>query len=254
MAGLWPQSHCSHRSNWPRAAAPEPEASATVRVIDIRDPKSFAENHIPGAVRRPYGQWRGPATRPRRVPTTPSWLRCCSQGLGLKADSHAVVVSNRQRRHRLGAMARVYWTLEIARAEGAVHRQRRYASVDAAKLPLSTQPVKVAPQQLRAYVRCHMAVHPPRCAAKPQAEQCRCWWIHADAFYQGKTQAPAAKLAGTLPAQCSWTLTSGLSPKPPSLSTPPRPSKLPPKFRYPKGKAPSRFATPAIGPRQTGLA
>ena len=42
-----------------------------VRVIDIRDAKSYAANHIPGAVNAPYGQWRGPATNPGELPALP---------------------------------------------------------------------------------------------------------------------------------------------------------------------------------------
>ena len=36
-------------------------SDANVRVIDIRDPKSYAANHIPGSLNAPYGKWRGPA-------------------------------------------------------------------------------------------------------------------------------------------------------------------------------------------------
>jgi thiosulfate/3-mercaptopyruvate sulfurtransferase len=31
--------------------------SANVRVIDIRDPKSYAAEHIPGALNAPYPKW-----------------------------------------------------------------------------------------------------------------------------------------------------------------------------------------------------
>ena len=44
-----------------------------VRVIDIRTPKEFADQHIPGAVNAPYGKWRGPATNPGELQTTASW-------------------------------------------------------------------------------------------------------------------------------------------------------------------------------------
>jgi len=35
--------------------------AADVRVLDIRDPKSYGENHVPGSLNAPYGAWRGPA-------------------------------------------------------------------------------------------------------------------------------------------------------------------------------------------------
>ena len=38
-------------------------ADPQVRVIDIRDPKSYAAKHISGAINAPYGSWRGAATK-----------------------------------------------------------------------------------------------------------------------------------------------------------------------------------------------
>lgn len=46
-------------------------ADPQVRVIDIRDAKSYAANHIAGAVNAPYGQWRGPAENPGELPALP---------------------------------------------------------------------------------------------------------------------------------------------------------------------------------------
>ena len=126
------------------ALLPQAQASATVRVIDIRDPKSFAENHIPGAVNAPYGQWRGPATNPGELPDHAK-LVALLQSLGLKADSHAVVVSNGKDATDFGAMARVYWTLKSLGLKELSIVNGGMQAWNAAKLPLSTQPVKVAP-------------------------------------------------------------------------------------------------------------
>lgn len=171
---------------------------AQVRVIDIRDAKSYAANHIPGAVNAPYGEWRGPATNPGELPDDPK-LVALLQSLGLNADTHAVVVSTGQDTTDFGAMARVYWTLkslgltELSIVNGGMQAWEK------AKLPLSTQPVKVAPstyaptfdatwlstlQDVQQHVQLSNAV---LVDSRP------------DAFYLGKTQAPAAKLAGTLP-------------------------------------------------------
>ena len=171
---------------------------AQVRVIDIRDAKSYAANHIPGAVNAPYGEWRGPATNPGELPDDPK-LVALLQSLGLNADTHAVVVSTGQDTTDFGAMTRVYWTLkslgltELSIVNGGMQAWEK------AKLPLSTQPVKVAPstyaptfdatwlstlQDVQQHVQLSNAV---LVDSRP------------DAFYLGKTQAPAAKLAGTLP-------------------------------------------------------
>jgi Ca2+-binding RTX toxin-like protein/rhodanese-related sulfurtransferase len=66
-------------------------SDANVRVIDIRDPKSYAANHIPGALNAPYGTWRGPANNPGELPGLPK-LTTLVQSLGLTPSTHAVVV------------------------------------------------------------------------------------------------------------------------------------------------------------------
>ena len=38
------------------------QTSPAAVVIDIREPKLYAQGHIPGALNAPYGKWRGPAT------------------------------------------------------------------------------------------------------------------------------------------------------------------------------------------------
>jgi thiosulfate/3-mercaptopyruvate sulfurtransferase len=78
----------------------------------IRDAKSYAANHIPGAVNAPYGQWRGPAENPGELPALPK-LTTLVQSLGLTPASHAVVVSSGADATDFGAAARVYWTLKV---------------------------------------------------------------------------------------------------------------------------------------------
>ena len=197
---------CMGSSGWVFAAQPllTPEALSPllqepqVRVIDIRDPKGFAAGHIPGAVNAPYGKWRGPASNPGELPDQPKLVELV-QSLGLTPQTHAVVVSTGKDATDFGAMARVYWTLkslgltELSIVNGGMQ------AWNAAKLPTSTMPIKVAPstyaptfdarwlstrEQVQQHVRLSNAV---LVDSRP------------DAFYQGKTQAPAAKLAGTLP-------------------------------------------------------
>ena len=89
-------SLCLGASGWALAAEPllTPQALSPllqqpgVRVIDIRDPKAFAAQHIPGAVNAPYGQWRGPATNPGELPDHDK-LVALVQKLGLTAATHA---------------------------------------------------------------------------------------------------------------------------------------------------------------------
>jgi len=83
-----------------------------VRVIDIRDAKSYAANHIPGAANAPYAQWRGPAANPGELPALPR-LTALVQSLGLTPTTPAIVVSSGADATDFGAAARVYWTLKV---------------------------------------------------------------------------------------------------------------------------------------------
>ena len=83
-----------------------------LRVIDIRDPKSYAAGHIPGAVSAPYAQWRGPAANPGELLAL-SKLTTLVQALGLTPATHAVVVSSGADATDFGSSARMYWTLKV---------------------------------------------------------------------------------------------------------------------------------------------
>ena len=170
----------------------------SVRVIDIRSPKEFAAGHIPGAVNAPYERWRGPATNPGELPDH-SKLVVLLQSLGLTESTHAVVVSHGKDTTDFGAMARVYWTLKSLGLKELSILNGGLKEWEAAKLPFSNTPVQVAPstyaptfdarwlstrQDIQQSIRLSNAV---LVDSRP------------DAFYKGEKQAPAAKLAGTLP-------------------------------------------------------
>ncbi|MBF5004659.1 sulfurtransferase [Diaphorobacter caeni] len=169
-----------------------------VRVIDIRDPKSYELSHIAGAVNAPYGKWRGPATNPGELPDQDKLVKLV-QSLGLTPQTHAVVISNGVDATDFGAMARVYWTLkslglkELSVANGGM------MAWEAAGAPTTQAAVKITPSNYaptfdaqwlatRSEVRQHLDLSN---AALVDSRP--------DAFYQGKTRAPAAKLSGTLP-------------------------------------------------------
>ncbi len=90
MAGLWPQSHRSHRSNRP-PCCPSPNLRHRARDRHPR-PQKFCRQPRPNAVDAPYGQWRGPATNPGELPDHDK-LVALLQSAGLERDTHAVVVS-----------------------------------------------------------------------------------------------------------------------------------------------------------------
>ena len=219
-------SLCLGASGWALSAEPlltpqqlsallpqaQAQTSAQVRVIDIRDPKSFADNHIPGAVNAPYGKWRGPATNPGELPDHAKLVELL-QSLGLNADTHAVVVSNGKDATDFGAMARVYWTLKSLGLKELSIVNGGMQAWTAAKLPLTTQPVKVAPSTYAptfdaTWLSTRQDVQQSLKLSNAVLVDSR-----PDAFYQGKTQAPAAKLAGTLPGAVQLDFNQWFEPK-----------------------------------------
>jgi len=87
-------------------------SNVAVRIIDIRDSKTYAANHIAGSVNAPYGKWRGAANNPGELPEIKK-LTALVQSLGLTPDTHAVIVSSGANDTDFGASARVYWTLKV---------------------------------------------------------------------------------------------------------------------------------------------
>ncbi|WP_284337138.1 sulfurtransferase [Comamonas sp. NoAH] len=171
---------------------------AEVRVVDIRDPKSFAENHIPGAVNAPYGKWRGPATNPGELPDHDK-LVALLQSLGLTAQTHAVVVSTGKDATDFGAMARVYWTLKSLGLKELSIVNGGMQAWNETKLALSKQPVKVTPSTYAPSFDASWLSTREDITQSIKLSNAVLVDSRPDAFYQGKTQAPAAKLAGTLP-------------------------------------------------------
>ncbi|KHL69154.1 MULTISPECIES: rhodanese-like domain-containing protein [Pseudomonas] len=91
-----------------RAVLSRPE----VRLLDIRAPQDFAAGHIPGAVNTPYGQYRGPADNPGKLPTA-EHLTQVVQRAGIRANQHVIVIHGGSNHTDFGAAARVYWTLKV---------------------------------------------------------------------------------------------------------------------------------------------
>jgi thiosulfate/3-mercaptopyruvate sulfurtransferase len=83
-----------------------------VRLLDIRAPQAFAAGHIPGSVNTPYGQYRGPADNPGKLPTA-EHLTQVVQRAGIRADQHVIVIHGGSNHTEFGAAARVYWTLKV---------------------------------------------------------------------------------------------------------------------------------------------
>lgn len=168
-----------------------------VRVIDIRDPKSYAAGHIPGALSAPYGTWRGPASNPGELPPLPK-LAARVQSLGLTPQSHAVVVSSGADATDFGAAARVYWTLkalgltELSIVNGGMQ------AWSAAKLPLDTAAATVAPSTFQPTLDASMIATREEVVAAVASGKTKLVDARPAAFYRGETRHQAAKVPGTL--------------------------------------------------------
>lgn len=171
---------------------------ADVRVIDIRDPKSFELGHIEGAVNAPYGKWRGPASNPGDLPDKAK-LTPLIQSLGLTPSTHAVVVSNGVDSSDFGAMARVYWTLkslglkELSIVNGGMMAWEG-SGQQTTQVTTKVTPSTYAPTFDAQWLATREDVSQHISLSNAALVDSR-----PDAFYQGKTRAPAAKVSGTLP-------------------------------------------------------
>ena len=183
-----------------------------VRVIDIRAPKEFAADHIPGSVNAPYAKWRGPATNPGELPDHAKLVELV-QSLGLTADTHAVVVSHGKDATDFGAMARVYWTLKSLGLKELSILNGGLKEWEAAKLPFSNVAIQVAPSTYAPSFDASWLSTREDISQRIKLSNAVLVDSRPDAFYQGKTQAPAAKLAGTLPGAVQLDFNQWFEPK-----------------------------------------
>ncbi|MEG0678021.1 MAG: rhodanese-like domain-containing protein [Comamonas sp.] len=173
-------------------------AGAEIRLIDIRDPKAFEAGHIAQAVNAPYGKWRGPASNPGELPDQPQLVKLV-QSLGLTPATHAIVISSGADATDFGATARVYWTLkslgltELSIVNGGMQAWQ------AAGQPVGKTAIKIAPSSYAPTFDANWLATQQDVGKHLDLSNAALVDSRPDAFYQGKTRAPAAKLSGTLP-------------------------------------------------------
>ena len=194
-------------SSWTLAAQPllTPEQlqpllqQADVRLIDIRDPKAFEAGHIDKAANAPYGKWRGPASNPGELLDAPK-LTELAQSLGLTASTHAVIVSAGADATDFGAAARVYWTLKLlGLKELSILNGGMKAWADA-KLAQDQAVPQVARSQYQPQIDTSLLATREDVGQHIKLSNAALVDSRPDAFFLGKTRAPAAKLASTQPS------------------------------------------------------
>lgn len=169
-----------------------------LRVIDIRDPKAYAADHIPGAVNAPYGKWRGPATNPGELPETPQ-LTALVRSLGLTPETHAVVVSSGSDATDFGAAARVYWTLKVLGLKDLSLLNGGVKSWAQAQLPQDRAVAKVAASSYTPQLDLELIASRDEVAQDIDKGSAVLVDARPKAFYEGETRHAAAKVPGTLP-------------------------------------------------------
>lgn len=169
----------------------------SVRVIDIRDPKSYAGQHIPGAVNAPYGKWRGPASNPGELPELPK-LTALVQSLGLTPATHAVVVSSGADATDFGASARVYWTLKVLGLKELSILNGGVKGWAQAGLAQDSTPVSVAASTYAPQLDASLIASREQVAQKAANDSAVLVDARPADFFLGETRHQAARLPGTL--------------------------------------------------------
>jgi len=172
-------------------------SDANVRVIDIRDPKSYAANHIPGAVNAPYGTWRGPASNPGELPALPN-LTTLVQSLGLTPSTYAVIVSSGSDATDFGASARVYWTLKVLGLKELSVLNGGVKGWTSSGLPQNNQAVKVAASSFQPLIDKSLVATKEELVARVKAGDAALIDARPAEFFRGDTRHVAASVPGTL--------------------------------------------------------
>ncbi len=168
-----------------------------LRVIDIRDPKSYAAGHVPGAVSAPYPAWRGPAGNPGELPDLPR-LTALVQRLGLTPATHAIVVSSGADETDFGAAARVYWTLGVLGLKERSILNGGVAAWAKAGLPQDAAPAAVAASSYVPVLDASLLATRGEVRARIDDGQVQLVDARPAEFYLGQTRHQVARVPGTL--------------------------------------------------------
>lgn len=173
-------------------------AAPATRVIDIRDAKSYAAGHIPGAETAPYGQWRGPASNPGELPPLPKFTTLV-QSLGLTPQTHVVVVSSGDDTTDFGSAARVYWTLKVLGLKELSILNGGMKAWSTAALPRETAPAKVKASTFAPTLDTSLIATRDEVSTQMSTGKLTLVDARPAEFFRGETRHAAARVPGTLP-------------------------------------------------------
>ena len=121
------------------------------------------------------------------------------QSLGLTPATHAIVVSSGADATDFGAAARVYWTLKLLGLKELSVLNGGMKAWNDQKLPQDNAAVTVARSSYQPQLDTSLIATREDVGQHVRLSNAALVDSRPDAFYQGKTRAPAAKLSGTLP-------------------------------------------------------
>jgi thiosulfate/3-mercaptopyruvate sulfurtransferase len=168
-----------------------------VRVIDIRDPETYAVRHIPGAMNAPYGSWRGTSSNPGKLAELPK-LTALVQSLGLTPATHAVVVSSGADATNFGAAARVYWTLKVLGLKELSVLNGGVKAWAQAGLPQDALAANIVASSYTPQLDTSLMATRDQVAQQVAAGKVYMVDARPADFFNGDTRHPVAKLPGTI--------------------------------------------------------
>lgn len=170
-----------------------------VRLLDIRAPQDYAAGHVPGAVNTPYGQYRGPADNPGKLPAAEQLTQVLRRA-GVTADQHVVVLHGGSNSTEFGAAARVYWTLKVGGltrlsvVDGGLRAWKEIGG------ELSTEPTQAEPSEFTyVYDQSQIVTTEELARIVGQEETPRLLDARPAPFFQGAVKPATAARYGTLP-------------------------------------------------------
>jgi thiosulfate/3-mercaptopyruvate sulfurtransferase len=168
-----------------------------VRIIDIRDPKTYAASHIEGSVNAPYGKWRGATSNPGELPEIKK-LTSLVQSLGLTQDTHAVIVSSGADDTDFGASARVYWTLKVLGLQQLSILNGGVKGWQQAGFKVDATPVTVTPSQFAPTIDTRYLVTRSELIQDMKSNKALLVDARPAEFFNGDTRHAIAKLPGSI--------------------------------------------------------
>ena len=176
------------------------ERSDDVRVVHVSG--DFSAGHVPGAASAPYAEWRGPPQNPGALRTPEEYAELV-RSLGIDADTPVAIVHGGSDATDMGTAARVYWTLRSLGVADLALVNGGFAGWQEAGLPVSTEPVEIAPSEFEPEWDDSLRVSTPEVEALVEDGSASLIDARPPSFFEGRFWTIARP--GTLPGSGSLT-------------------------------------------------